>query len=102
MIRRRRIRRIRKLKRRRFIRSLIMLITLVMAVSAISNFAFAKKTEEEFLKVIVSSGDSVWTIAKENNPKDMDLRRLVYEIIEENDIVNGAIYAGQELVIPLS
>ena len=73
-----------------------------MTVSTMANFAFAKKSDADFLTVIVKNGESVWTIAKENNPNNMDLRRLVYEIIEENDIENGVIYAGDELVIPLS
>lgn len=102
MIRRRRLRRLKRLKRRRFITKVMLLITLLMTVSTMANFAFAKKSDADFLTVIVKNGESVWTIAKENNPNNMDLRRLVYEIIEENDIENGVIYAGDELVIPLS
>ena len=80
----------------------MLLITLLMTVSTMANLAFAKKSEGDYLRVVVTNGDSVWSIAKENNPNDKDVRRLVYEIIDENDIENGVIYAGEELLIPLS
>lgn len=87
----------RTMKRRRTVTILVLVI-----MSFMVNFAFAKQDYKETVEVIVKSGDSLWGIASKNNPGEKDIRKLVYEIIEINDLDGGKIYAGQELLIPVN
>lgn len=100
IIERRRKRRIAKQRKKRFVTALC-LLSLIMILPQMMNLAFAKKSDEQVLVVTVSAGDTVWSIAKEIAPKNSDVRKLVHKIIDENCIVNGNIYSGQELIIPL-
>ena len=94
----RRIKR-RTMKRRRFV---TVSILVVLMITTMLNLALAKSDSKNNISVIVKSGDSVWSIASKNNPNEKDLRKLVYEIIEENNLKNSTIYAGQEIVIPIN
>ena len=87
----------RAVKRRRTIT--ILTITVIM-ITAMLNLVWAKGKES--VSVVVRNGDTVWSIAGENNPNNKDLRDLVHEIIKENNLHDGTIYAGQELTIPIN
>lgn len=90
----------RKIMRRR--RRITVSVLFVLIMTVVISCVAANKAEDEFIKVVVSNGDSVWTIARENNPEDIDVRKLVTKIIRANNIKNGMIFAGQELIIPIN
>ena len=87
----------RRMKRRRTVTVIVLVI-----MSFMVSFAFANQEHEETITVVVNSGESLWEIAGENNPGKSDLRKLVYEIMEINNLNDGTIYAGQELLIPVN
>ncbi len=58
-------------------------------------------TEQQFIQVQVESGDSLWTIADQYMPDDMDIREAVYMICDVNDIDADSLYAGQTIDIPV-
>ena len=89
----------RKMKRRRFV---TVSVLVVLMITTMLNLALAKSDAKDNISIIVKSGESVWSIASKNNPNEKDLRKLVYEIIEENNLKNSTIYAGQELIIPIN
>ena len=86
------------MRRRRITVSVLFVLVMTVVISCVA----ANKAEDEFIKVIVSSGDSVWSIACENNPEDLDVRKLVTKIIKVNNIKDGMIFAGQQLLIPIN
>lgn len=88
----------RMMRRRRITVSVVLLGMMLLMV----NYALAKRIEPEMMTVVVKSGESVWSIAKDNNPNKRDLRRLVYDIIDINGISDGIIHVGQELSVPLN
>ncbi len=88
----------RMMRRRRITVSVVLLGMMLLMV----NYALAKRIEPEMMTVVVKSGESVWSIAKDNNPNKKDLRRLVYDIIDINGISDGIIHVGQELSVPLN
>ena len=57
---------------------------------------------QEYVKVVVSNGDTLWSIAQRYSNNSKDIRSLIYEISELNGIDSSRIYAGQELSIPIS
>ena len=58
-------------------------------------------SEQQYIEIEVDSGDTLWTIADEYMPDDMDIREAVYMICEANDVDANTLYAGQTLNIPV-
>ena len=87
------------MKRRRFVTVSVLVL---LMISTMLNFALAKSDTKNNISVIVKSGESIWSIACKNNPNEKDIRKLVHEIIEENNLRNSTVYAGQEIVIPIN
>ena len=58
-------------------------------------------SEQQYIQVEVSYGDSLWTIADNYMPDDMDPREAVYMIMDANDLDNSQVYVGQILDIPV-
>lgn len=54
----------------------------------------------EYTTIHVSSGDTLWSIAKEYGDSRKDLRDTVQDIMDLNGMSTGNIRAGQELKIP--
>ena len=77
-----------------------MILTVVLINTLIGTYNAASYTVRDYAYVEVTSGDSLWSIAKENMPADMDTRRAVYKICKINDIDEN-VYEGQVLKIPV-
>lgn len=58
-------------------------------------------SEQQYIEIQVESGDTLWTIADEFMPDDMDIREAVYMICDVNDVDADTLYAGQTLSIPV-
>jgi len=58
-------------------------------------------SEQQYIEIQVESGDTLWTIADEYMPDDIDIREAVYMICETNDVNANTLYAGQILNIPV-
>ena len=88
----------------KFIRStLVLLILLYIIGSFFYNKTYAYK-EYSFKTITVSEGETLWNIAefeKENNEyyKNKDIREIVFEIRENNNLTTSNLVVGQELKI---
>jgi LysM repeat protein len=49
----------------------------------------------------VRAGDTLWTIAEQVGPEDTDLRAVVAEIVDLNDLESNLIRPGQSLLVPV-
>lgn len=47
----------------------------------------------------VEAGDTLWSIAGKYSDESKDIREVVYQIRTDNDITNGHLSPGQQLVI---
>lgn len=56
--------------------------------------------EGEFIEVVVAKNDTLWSLAQRYGNNQIDLRKLVYQIKELNQ-VSHLIQPGQLLYIPL-
>lgn len=79
--------------------SLLMVCTLANTVLGFNN-AIAL-TDQQYIEIHVNSGDTLWSIADQHMPDNMDPRDAVYEICKANDMKNSQLYAGQTLLIPV-
>ncbi|MDD2568481.1 MAG: LysM peptidoglycan-binding domain-containing protein [Clostridia bacterium] len=56
--------------------------------------------ELSYEKVIVSHGDTLWSLIKEYNNPINNMAKAVYEVQEINNLNNASIYVGQVIYIP--
>lgn len=54
----------------------------------------------KYSKIVVSPGDTIWSIATDYIDSNTDVRKLVYEIRDINKLSSAIILPGQELLIP--
>lgn len=82
---------------------------IIVAIIIGSMFLFVNKTlshsEVAYQKMYASSGDTLWSIAKEQKNsnvyfEDKDIRSIVDEIKYTNNLNNSDLKVGQELSIP--
>ena len=91
--------------KRKFIRSTSILMGIIMFfILMLSNIRFSH-TEISYKEVFVSSGDTLWSIAKyeKNNNnyfEDKDIQDIIYEIKNINNLKNSSLNIGDKLTIP--
>lgn len=84
----------------RFIIMSLSLITLIIFFTFnIFGDSIVEGRSENQPSLIVKQGDSLWTIAEQINSKK-DVRQIVYEIKELNELSDSNIQPGKRLYIP--
>jgi len=56
--------------------------------------------EPSYMQVEIQAGDTLWNIAGQYGPANMDRRQLVFEICRVNDINADTIQPGQTILVP--
>lgn len=90
--------------KRKFIRSFLLLVGILLTLLGISNQTYSN-TEITYKEDYVIKGDTLWSIAENQihtNPhyKNKDIREVMYEIKQINNIQNESLEIGQKLRIP--
>ncbi len=88
--------RIKNLKR--FIISMTILFTIISFLCSLLTNKVFSYTAPEYEKIVVSKGDTLWSIASELNG---NIRENIYEIKKINNLKTSYIYEGQELQLPI-
>ena len=95
----------RRINKRKFIRSMSITIGLIIfLILMLSNVSFSH-TEVGYKEIAVSSGDTLWSIAKyeqDNNIyfESKDVRDIIAEIKLLNNLNNSNLSIGDKLSIP--
>lgn len=95
----------RRINKRKFIRSTTITIGLIIfLILMLSNISFSH-AEINYKEIAVSSGDTLWGIAKyeKNNNiyfEDKDLRDIIAEIKYLNNLSTSNLNIGDKLSIP--
>ena len=96
----------RRLNKKKFIRSMSITIGLIIfIILLLANISFSH-TEVNYKELAVSSGDTLWSIAKyEKNNNDYfenrDIRDIISEIKYLNNLSNSNLSIGDKLNIPV-
>ncbi len=88
----------------KFIRSIIIVLGVVILGLLLLGNTYSK-TEITYKEDYIISGDTLWSIAQNqvnNNEyyKNKDIREVMYEIKQLNNIGNGNLEVGQKIKIP--
>lgn len=90
---------------KKFIRTISILAILLIICTIFTNKTYSN-TKVSYKEEIISSGDTLWTICKneQNNNKyfqNEDIRNIIEEIKQLNKLENSNLYEGQKIIIPI-
>jgi lipopolysaccharide export LptBFGC system permease protein LptF len=90
---------------KKFLRSLVLVFLVILAISFIIGNKSFSHTESKYKTICVSSGDTLWSIAKEEQKsnayfEDKDIRYIVNNIKTVNNLSNSDLSINQTLIIP--
>ena len=83
----------------RFIFFIIVVIFIISFCTNILTSTVFSASPEEYEPIIVSQGDTIWSIASNLGG---NTEKNVYEIKKINNLSSSIIYVGQELKVPVS
>lgn len=94
---------------KKFVRSIGVLIGIIIAITFLLSkvtLSHAEKENVNYETISVSQGDTLWAIAsnqQQNNPyyAEKDVRYIVSELREINQLKSGNLQAGQNLKVPV-
>lgn len=78
----------------------LMLLFIVGCTGMVSVFANSTSGLQEEKHLIIQPGDTLWEIALNEKPSNMDTRVYIKEIRNLNGLSNGVIMAGDVLSLP--
>ena len=78
----------------------LMLLFIVGCTGMVSVFANSTSGLQEEKHLIIQPGDTLWEIALNEKPSNMDTRVYIKEIRHLNGLSNGVIRAGEILSLP--
>jgi len=81
----------------RLVMSIVIIIFVIVGMFGFQNVALGDSIPE-YITITVSKGDTLWTIAR-NYYQENDVRNIVEEIKEINNLKNSNIKVGQELLL---
>ena len=86
----------------RFITSIVVMAGLSIGIlGAVSGLNISRAvTKQEYIKVEICYGDTLWNIANTYKSDDTDTRKAVYEICRTNDIEASDLIPGMIISIP--
>ncbi|MTI70257.1 MAG: LysM peptidoglycan-binding domain-containing protein [Firmicutes bacterium] len=82
-----------------FMTCLILLLLTTTSIILNTNKVFST-TYQEYKTIVVDKGDTLWEIASNNNPKEEDVRKVIYELKVVNNLKSAYIRPGDILKIP--
>lgn len=88
---------------KRFFLSILVMVIIVVLITVIflNNKAYSITYEKKYHRVKVTKGDTIWGIALKNKPEDYDTRKMVYDILEFNNLEEMNIYPGDIIKVPI-
>lgn len=81
--------------------TLCMLIFAFTVSGALGFNTAAGSNVRNYVTVRVQEGDTLWDLAKEYGPSDMDCRQVIHEIQRINNVSATTLQAGMYISIPV-
>jgi LysM repeat protein len=82
--------------------AVLVILCIITAVSTIAGNNIASSSSMSQYKCVqIESGDTLWNIAKEYKPAGKDVRQVVYDICQANDISADDLSAGEKIIVPV-
>ena len=89
-----------EMRRHRFVRIFVLMAAVLVTTSILVGMVSYSMPEPSYETVVVSRGDTLWTIARKVKP-GTDPRKTIYQIKQINELDSVNLKPGQTLVIPM-
>lgn len=73
----------------------------LLSLILLMTFTNFEKSDEQFMKVTVESGDTLWAMAEQYEEADMSTTEFVKWVREANELKTTHIQEGQTIVLPI-
>lgn len=80
----------------------VLILCIITVFGSLLGFnTVSSSSRNLYHQVQIESGDTLWDIAAEYGPEDSDVRKVINEICELNDITADELNAGSRIIIPV-
>lgn len=80
----------------------VMILCVVTIAGTLLGFnTVSSSSKTLYNQVQIESGDTLWDIASEYGPENSDVRRIVDEICELNEISADELTPGSRIIVPV-
>ena len=85
----------------------VVFLVLILSIVAISGYALVTNNEStanvgpNYEQYVVNNGDTLWSIASETMPEDVDIRKSIYVLEEINQVDSKSLIPGMKINIPV-
>lgn len=91
---------------KKFIRSIIIILLVIIGLSLLISKSTYSHGEKQYKTVYISKGDTIWSIAKNNQEsndyyKGKDIRYIMNDISKINNIEKSNLKIDQKLLVPV-
>lgn len=98
-------RRVKIVNMKKFIRSILIVFILILLLSLIIVKSTLSHKEIKYKTFNISYGETLWSIALNEQKynsyyQNKDVRDIIYDLIQINDLKNNQLYANEEIIIP--
>lgn len=92
---------------KKFVRGILIVLGIIFILSLILVKSAFSYTTKEYKTIFVKSGDTLWSIALDLQENDTyyegkDVRYIIGDLKEINNLKTSTVYANQELRIPVA
>ena len=89
----------------KFIRTIVLIVGIIIFINLLIPDKSYSHKELEYKKITVLSGDTLWTIAKEEQKNNeyyygKDVRDIIHDIEKVNNLTSSSLKINQTLEIP--
>ncbi len=91
---------------KKFLRSIFIILIIIIGLSLVISKSAYSRGERQYKTICVSKGDTLWNIAKSNQEsngyyKGKDIRYIMNDIAQINNIEKSNLKIDQELLVPM-
>lgn len=80
----------------------IIMLVIITSVGTVLGFNTVNSASRDlYHQVQVQSGDTLWNIASAYSPENADIRKVVSDICDINDIRADQLIGGQKILVPV-
>ena len=80
---------------------ILFIFSLVIIIISLTAFSGIGEQPDEYNTVTVESGQTLWQIASNNYSSRYNLRKIIFEIREINNLDDVVLKTGQEIKLPI-
>ena len=91
----------RKFNLKKFLTNFLLVLFLMVIFISVRNSVATGSPKIQYSAIVVHQGDTLWTIASQHRGKGTDIRSLIDQIREANQLDSVLITPGQTLKIPI-